>query len=182
MIRKSIAAVLAAILAFSASAQAAGARSANERAGDILQFALPAIAYGLTFHHDDRPGRLQLLRSVLVTSAITHGLKHTINAQRPGGGNLSFPSGHTSSAFQGAGFIHARYGLRPAAPAYFAAAFVGYSRVQARAHNIPDVLAGAALGIGASFLLTPERHRPGDILIAPSVASRSYGVQFFTRW
>lgn len=177
-----MAAVLATVLGISGFVQPASAQSTTERTGDILQFAIPAIAYGLTFHRDDRAGRLQFYRSVVATAVVTHGLKHAINAERPSGGGLSFPSGHTSSAFQGAAFIHARYGLRPAAPAYLAAAFTGYSRVHAGRHHVRDVLAGAAVGIGASFLFTPEPHRPGEIMVTPSVASRSYGVQFFTRW
>ena len=174
--------ILVAILAMAGLAQPASAAGRTERLGDILNVALPTLAYGLTFHHDDREGRKQLLWSVAATSAATHALKYTINAERPTGGNLSFPSGHTSNAFQGAAFIHARYGLRPAVPAYLVASFVGYSRLQARKHYVPDVLAGAALGVGMAFLLTPERHQPGAVMIAPTATSRSYGMQFFTRW
>lgn len=174
--------ILVAIFAIAGLAQPASAAGRTERVGDILQIALPAIAYGLTFHRDDREGRRYFFRSLGVTAAVTHGLKHAINAKRPGGGGLSFPSGHTSSAFQGAAFIHARYGLRPAVPAYMAASLVGYSRVHASKHHVPDVLVGAALGIGGAFLVTPERHQPGTVMIAPTVTSRSYGMQFFTRW
>lgn len=174
--------ILAALHTMAGLPAPADAAGRTERVGDILQVALPAVAYGLTFHHDDPEGRKRFVRSAIATSAATHALKHAIDAKRPGGGNLSFPSGHTSSAFQGAAFIHARYGLRPAVPAYLAAGFVGFSRVHAKKHHLADVLLGAALGISTSLLLTPELHQPRSVIVAPSVGSRSYGFQLLTRW
>lgn len=57
-------------------------------------------------------------------------------------------------AFTGASFIHKRYGLKYAIPAYVAATYVGYSRVHVKAHYTKDVLAGAALGAASSFYFT----------------------------
>jgi len=70
-----------------------------------------------------------------------------VDKKRPTGSNQSFPSGHTSAVFQGAAFIHKRYGLKQAAAAYIGATFVGYSRVESDKHFTEDVIAGAALGI-----------------------------------
>jgi len=125
-----------------------------EKSGDILQILIPAIAYGSTFYLKDTKGRIQFYKSVAATSLVTHGLKNTINKKRPNGSDKSFPSGHTSAAFQGASFIHKRYGVKYAIPAYVGAAFVGYSRVESKNHYTADVLAGAAIGIVSSFYFT----------------------------
>lgn len=127
-----------------------------EKAGDIVQIAIPAIAYGTTFYLDDKEGRNQFYKGFATNFAVTHSLKHAINKERPNGGNHSFPSGHTSAAFQGASFIHKRYGAKYAIPAYVGATFVGYSRVQADKHDTTDVLAGAVIGTLSSWYFTKE--------------------------
>lgn len=127
-----------------------------ERAGDIIQIAIPAIAYGSTFYMDDPEGRSQFYKGFATNFAVTHGLKHAINKERPNGGDHSFPSGHTSAAFQGASFIHKRYGAKYAIPAYVGATFVGYSRIQADKHDTTDVIAGATLGTLSSWYFTTE--------------------------
>ena len=60
---------------------------------------------------------------------VMHSLKRITNKERPNGGDYSFPSGHTSAAFTGAGFIEKRYGLKVGIPAYILASYVGWSRV-----------------------------------------------------
>jgi undecaprenyl-diphosphatase len=76
---------------------------------------------------------------------------------------LSFPSGHTETAFYAATFVLGRYGRR-AAPALVLAALVGLSRVYVGAHFVVDVLAGAALGTlgGALTLGALARRGAGD--------------------
>jgi membrane-associated phospholipid phosphatase len=120
-----------------------------ERSGDILQIALPLTALTATYTLDDASGRKQLLASYSSTILTTHVLKRVVRKKRPDGSNrLSFPSGHTSSAFSGAAFLAKRYGWEVGIPAYLAASFTGYSRVHADRHDWWDVAAGAALAIG----------------------------------
>ncbi len=69
-------------------------------------------------------------------------------------GTVPFPSGHTSTTFQSASFIQRRYGWKYGIPAYALAAFTGYSRINAQKHDGWDVLAGAVVGIGSSYLFT----------------------------
>jgi len=119
----------------------------SKQAGDILQVALPLGAYGMTYLNEDREGAIQFSKSFASTMLATQVLKYTVRKPRPVGDNLSFPSGHTSAAFSGAGFIHRRYGLTYGIPAYIAASYTGWSRVQAKAHYMIDVVAGAALAL-----------------------------------
>lgn len=144
-----------------------------ETSGDIIQILIPAVAYGTTFYLDDKEGRMQFYKSFFTTIAVTQGLKFTIDKDRPNGSEQSFPSGHTSAAFQGATFIHQRYGLNYGIPAYIAASFVGYSRVEADKHYIEDVLAGAAIGAASSLYFT-EPYK--GVKITPVAGSGYYGV------
>ncbi len=132
----------------------ASAADGVETAGDILQFAIPATAAGLTLTHRDGQGAFQLGESIAVTVGVTYALKYTINAPRPDGGGQSMPSGHTSLAFTGAEFMRKRYGWEYGVPAYAAASFVAYSRVEARRHHVRDVVAGAGIGILSSYIFT----------------------------
>lgn len=123
-------------------------------AGDVLQFALPATAAGLTLGYWDRDGAIQLGESLAVTVGVTYALKYAIDEKRPYGGDHSFPSGHTSISFSAAEFMRKRYGWEYGIPAYAAASFVAYSRVEARAHHPHDVIAGAGIGILSSYIFT----------------------------
>src|SRR5262245_15821139 len=130
------------------------AGDAIETAGDILQYVIPATAGGLTLGYRDFTGTLQFGGSFLLTEGVTYGLKYTVNETRPNGGSESFPSGHTSVSFCGAEFIRKRYGWELGVPAYAAASFVAYSRVEANEHYPHDVIAGAAIGMLSSFIFT----------------------------
>ena len=126
-----------------------------EKGGDIVQLLIPSIAYASTFYMEDEKGRDEFYKSFFSTFATTHILKRTVRERRPNkSNNLSFPSGHTSASFQGATFIHKRYGIKYAIPAYIGASFVGYSRVYGDEHYTHDVLAGAIIGSGFSYYFT----------------------------
>ncbi|HTL58262.1 MAG TPA: phosphatase PAP2 family protein [Candidatus Limnocylindrales bacterium] len=130
------------------------AGDAIKAAGDILQYVIPATAGGLTLGYRDYKGTLQFGESVALTEGLTYGLKYTVNETRPDGGSQSFPSGHASISFCGAEFIRKRYGWELGIPAYAAASFVAYSRVEANEHYPHDVIAGAAIGMLSSFIFT----------------------------
>jgi len=125
-----------------------------EKAGDILQVVLPATAAGMTLIYKDSEGALQFGESAGLTLGVTFGLKYAVQETRPNGGSNSFPSGHTSISFSSAEFIRKRYGWEYGVPAYVAATFVGWSRVESREHYTMDVVAGAAIGVGSSYLFT----------------------------
>src|SRR5256885_13226454 len=124
-----------------------------ELAGDVLQYLLPATAAGLTLGYEDGEGALQFGESAVLTLGVTYGLKYSIDEKRPNGRRHSFPSGHSSICFSSAEFMRKRYGWEYGIPAYAAASFVAYSRVEAREHHPHGVIAGASLGIGSSYIL-----------------------------
>lgn len=162
------------VLLFGQSSAYANDVQVIEQVGDIVQVAIPAMAYGATFYYNDDVGRQQFYQAFGTNMATTYALKYTIDKKRPNGGKHSFPSGHTSAAFQGAAFIHKRYGIDYAIPAYLGATFVGYSRIEAKKHDIVDVLAGAGIGMVSSFYFTD---RFGDnAQIMPITSPNYYGV------
>jgi len=123
--------------------------------GDVILFVLPAATLATTFIIKDKKGSWQFTKAFLVNEAITHGLKYTIKKERPDGSNYnSFPSGHTSTTFQSASFIHLRYGFKYSIPAYVLAGFTAYSRIDANRHDGWDILGGAIIGVGSTLLFT----------------------------
>lgn len=148
------------------------------KAGDVLRYSIPLYALGLTVIQEDTAyGALQFAATYGATKVTTRYLKETTNKRRPDGSDRrAFPSGHTSEAFAGAGFIHRRYGIEQAWPFYLAATFVGYSRLHANRHDVVDVLGGAALGVGSAFLFS----RPlGNFTMMPDVSRDSVRLSLF---
>ena len=151
-----------------------------EHVGDGLAVLIPASAYGATFYLADPDGRREFHKSIGVSTSTTIGLKYTVKRERPDGSNKqSFPSAHTMLAFQGATFIHRRYGFKYAAAAYIGAVFVGYSRIEADKHYLSDVLAGAAIGSLSSWFFT-DRYKHMEI---SAIANRdTYGLSVAYVW
>lgn len=128
-----------------------------EDTGTALSILLPATAAGLTLKNHDKEGSWQFAEAAALTLGVTWGLKYSIDATRPNGGEHSFPSGHSSISFVSAEFMRARYGWVYGIPAYAAATFVAYSRVESDNHHVRDVLAGAAIGmLGSAIFTSPQ--------------------------
>jgi len=129
----------------------------TQKIGDVILFALPVATVGTSFIIGDEQGAWQFTKGLLLTAGVTYGLKYSINKQRPDMSNdNSFPSGLTSTLFHSAGFIHRRYGFKYSIPAYALAGFTAASRIDSKKHDILDVLAGAAIGLGSNLLFTTE--------------------------
>lgn len=146
-----------------------------QRAADIGAYGLPVVAAGISLAQDDRRGLLQLGESYGASFVATQGLKYAINSRRPNGGDHSFPSGHTSSAFAAAGYLHARYGWQYDVPAEIVATLVGASRVVTRDHHWYDVVAGAVIGEGSAFLLTDRLN--DRVRLTPYADSHGGGIE-----
>jgi membrane-associated phospholipid phosphatase len=128
-------------------------------ASDIGRDVLVVTALGLPTVQGDWQGTKQAAFSLGTTFAVTTGLKHVIHEERPDeSDDKSFPSGHTSSSFAAAATLHKRYGWEVGVPAHLVAAFVGVARVKADKHFVHDVIAGAAIGEAAGWLLTDRKN------------------------
>ncbi len=162
----------------------ASAKDNTEKLGDAVYIASPLIAFGSTFYKDAPQGRMQFYKSILTNTAATFALKYSIKKQRPNGkDNRSFPSGHTSTSFQSAAFLHRRYGLKAAIPLYLGASYVAYSRVDSKNHDTTDVLAGALIGGLSSYYFTsPYKAQKQLVRLTPIVSTGTVGVQLTAHW
>lgn len=150
-------------------------------ASDIGRGALVVTALGLPAVQGDWKGTKQAAFSLGATYAVTSGLKHVIEEERPDESNdKSFPSGHTSSSFAAAATLHKRHGWEVGVPAHVVAAFVGVARVKADKHFVHDVLAGAAIGEAAGWLLTSRKN--DQVQWLPWADSRGGGLTVAMRF
>ncbi len=101
-----------------------------------------------------------LAKGFILNDLIVYSLKSWTGVERPNGGEHSFPSGHTSMAFNMAHFMHKEYGkLSPwySIGAYSCATAVGLMRVAKGAHWLSDVMVGAGIGM-LSMELSYQTH------------------------
>jgi membrane-associated phospholipid phosphatase len=138
---------------------------------DLLAVGLPALAAGAAWGQGDTEGFKQLTLSMVTTVGTAELLKRSVHSMRPDGSdNKSFPSGHTAVAFAAVRFMDKRYGeqMAPYTPwLYVAAGMTGVARVEANKHHWRDVLAGGALGWGASQLWT-QPVQGGQLSVVPA--------------
>lgn len=156
------------------------AKSNTETIGDIMLGLIPLTAYGATLYHEDKEGAMELSKALGTTTALTYLLKYTIQEERPDkSDNASFPSGHSSITFASAAFIHQRYGLKYAVPAYLGSIYTGYSRIQTDKHHTHDVVAGALLGMASSWYFTTAYD---NVSIQPLLSHDYNGVRLSYQW
>ena len=177
--------VIAALLLGSVARVEAAEKSGLEQSADAVLIGLPVAALGLTFLLQDEPAdgkvlgfdalrmtgapRHDLGLALMRTSLITYGLKYTVDEERPNGEDGSFPSGHTAITFAGAEFIRKEYGWAWGTPAYAAASFVGWSRVESEDHWWHDVAVGALIGMLSNHDLSEFSTRWGDMSVKPAL-------------
>lgn len=165
-------------------------------------FTLPPVGafylYGyLTDNVKARRTSLLALESFAISGVLTDGLKVLAQRHRPSTGdpptawggpklslkNLSFSSGHTSSAFSIATVFADQYRDNPYVPplAYGLATLTGLSRIYSNAHWSSDAFFGAALGYFVSkAVLSYHRHDQSKsaarLTIMPQVGAEMTGV------
>jgi len=127
-----------------------------EDIGHYTQIGLPLTALGISLAKGDMKGSVQLLESFALETGVVIGMKRLVNRRRPNGKPYSFPSGHTAISFMSSTYLWKRYGWEYGLPSTLLAAFVGYSRfgTEVPVHYFSDVVAGAIVGIGSSWLFT----------------------------
>ena len=140
-------------------------------ASGSIDWVLGSIVFGtLTYGYISKDKTIQvngyeLLMVTAVNIGATEIFKSIFNRPRPAdkypeevfvnspAKGKSLPSGHTSQAFALATTLTLQYRKwYVAVPAYLWASSVGYSRMYLGKHYPSDVLAGAALGAGVSYL------------------------------
>lgn len=126
--------------------------------GDYAQHAPALTSLIVILAKNDKKGFWQFAKSYGTTLGVTYALKYAIDKPRPDGrtDGKAFPSGHTAVAFSGASFLQRRYGWEYGIPAYLVAGLVGYTRIEGidDRHDGWDVLAGAIVGVGSTYLFT----------------------------
>jgi len=177
----------------------------------LYPFAIDTLLVTATLHQSyDVAWQMAMIgiQSVLISKLITGLTKRFVGRARPdysrceGGDDLacgttteSFISGHTSTAFVGAGLICANhqnlrlYGSELAAAitcgaSLTAAATAGTLRIVSDRHHLSDVLAGAAVGLAAGYLLPnlmnydfgASATDPGGALM-PMISERALGLE-----
>ncbi len=128
---------------------------------DYLQYAPTATVYALKLagvkgRNNIGRATLSYAASLAIMGILVNTIKYTSRVERPDGSKKnSFPSGHTAMAFANAGFLDKEYGLvNPAysIAGYGSATLTGLGRSLNNRHWLPDILAGAGIGILSSEL------------------------------
>ncbi len=157
----------------------AQSRKSIDLSTDIAMFAPAAAGAGVAIANGDYKGLLQLGESLVASVAASYALKYTISKRRPDGSdNHSFPSNHTGFSFAGATFLQKRYGWQWGVPAYLVSGYVAWGRVYSKQHDIWDVLAGAAIGVGSGFLFTTSFAKEHNVVLSPTI-TRSGNCGFY---
>ncbi len=124
--------------------------------GDYMGQLIPNLVYmgGMYWNYKSTKNTKSLNRSLLMFkttlySGLTTGiLKRVVNQKRPHGGDrLSFPSGHTTTAFAFASVVGLEHNKIWGVAAYTLAGIVGFSRMNDDAHYLHDVAFGATIGM-----------------------------------
>lgn len=150
-------------LAITAGLKLAGIKGTNDAINTILLAA-----------------KSHLLCSIIVTSL----KKHTAIERPDHSSFTSFPSGHTSTAFVNATIMHMEFGdINPwySVLGYGIATATGALRMMNNVHWLPDVLAGAAIGIATTRLVyATHKYRwgklPKNLVVAPTYSNKHLGL------
>jgi membrane-associated phospholipid phosphatase len=100
-----------------------------------------------------------LFRSFVYSAAVTGCLKHAVDRERPSGSSLSFPSGHTSSAFSTVPATWHHTGWKGGVPVTLLATLTAMGRMEENRHYLSDVIAGAAIGYVMGSAVISQRSK-----------------------
>ena len=156
---------------------------------DYLQYVPLVSVYGFSLlGADAKHGYVDRTLEVGVAGValvgMVGGAKYLIRKERPNGEDFnSFPSGHSAKAFMGAELVRIEYGDEHpwlAVGAYTLATATGALRVYNNHHWLPDVIAGAGVGILSArigYWLLPYTKRMmhrltgWDVFVTPTASS-----------
>lgn len=146
---------------------------------DVGMFVPGALGAGIALFKGDAEGLVELGKTVAISTAVTYILKYSVDKERPDGSGLdAFPSNHCNFSFAGATFVMKRYGWKWGVPAYLVSGCVAWGRIYARKHDIWDVLAGAAIGVGSGLLFTTPYAKKHNMTLVPTLTDSGCGIHF----
>jgi PAP2 superfamily protein len=123
-----------------------------------------------------------LLRAQILSQALVHGIKYSVQRDRPTGECCAFPSGHAASAFAAAAVLERHLGYRMAWPTVAAAMYVGMSRIVDNRHYLSDVLFGAAVGTATGWTVVGRHGRDSYALIPTPIRGGIALMATRTKW
>ncbi|RDU57227.1 PAP2 family protein [Helicobacter sp. MIT 00-7814] len=166
------------------------AKSGFEYFGDSMQV-LPFVMMAYSYYIDDMQGVKEQALGAGATLLTTHAIKQGFVilsrsdedlariSQRPNNGSFDgFPSGHTSFSFSSVGFAHKRYGWKVALPLGVLSTLTGISRIHAERHTTTQVITGAILGYGLSYLLASKLESQNIALSVGITPHNGYTLNF----
>jgi len=165
------------------------------RLDNYTQYAPALMVYGLNAagakgKHNFKERTIIYATSQLISTAFIVPLKYIVKEERPDGSNkLSFPSGHTATAFSSAQFMFREYKdthFWLSISGYSFAVFTGVYRTLNDKHWVSDVVAGAGFGILSTELayclypkinaLLSSKNKKATTLILPVYQNKTFGI------
>lgn len=162
---------------------------------NYTQYAPAVMVYGLNAagikgRHNFRDRTIIYATSQLISAAFVVPLKHITKEERPdGSNNLSFPSGHSATAFSSAQFMFREYkdsNFWLSVSGYSFAVFTAVYRTLNDKHWVGDVVAGAGLGILSTelaYLLYPKinklllgKKNKSSTMVMPFYQNKGLGI------
>ncbi|WP_231388359.1 phosphatase PAP2 family protein [Sphingobacterium hungaricum] len=162
---------------------------------NYTQYVPALLVYGLNAagvkgKHNFKERTIIYATSQLISAAFVVPLKHITNEERPdGSNNLSFPSGHTATAFSSAQFMFMEYkdsNFWLSISGYSFAVFTGVYRTINDKHWVGDIVAGAGFGILSTemaYWLYPKingifdkRNGKSSTMLMPYYQNKGFGI------
>ena len=155
-----------------------------ETAGKVVAITLPLVAAGISLgHHEDWDGVAELGASTAATLGVAYLISHVVRERRPDRSDFqSLPSDTAALGYASADYLWARYGWQYGVPAYAAAIFVGYSRVDAKKHHWYDVAASSVIAYGVNYAIVTRYHEGEQYRVYGSADPNAIGIHFAMNW
>lgn len=167
----------------------------GDQLGRIIPNGIYAAYYLLDFYFTDdlssKGKSFAMIGATMYSTFVTSVIKYTVQEERPNGSpeKVSFPSGHTTSAFAFAAVVAQEHDWYWGAAAYAMAGFAGFSRINDNSHYLHDVIGGAV--IGSLYGLGVVRNSKGmseksplfsKVQFSPILADGVLGLQAQINW
>lgn len=160
----------------------------------VMVYALNAA--GISGKNNLKNSTIIYATSQLISASLVVPLKHIVKEERPNGSDkLSFPSGHTATAFSSAQFMFREYkdtNFWLSISGYSFALFTGVYRTLNNEHWVSDVVAGAGLGILSTelaYCLYPKintllsgKNKKTETMVLPVYQNKSFGISLVKKF